>query len=1387
MASRKHERVLARRTPAVALTTLALLLSLAATAWGSVSHDFSHTIGGASSTPPNPHPIGQPSDVAVDAANGSVFVTDPGNHRVEKFDSTGNFLLMFGKGVNQTTGGDLCTAASADVCQTGTFSLAPGGFQQPYYLAIDNYPGGGGAVYVLDKTSGIVQKFTSGGQLMTGWGVNGQKDGSDATDFPGYGSIFGLAVGRGCVVPGKKVTGPCVHDGRLFVGGGFGSNVWEYTQSGEYVRVTRTLSTFTPNEWLKADPFGNFYYGHSPFGTFGEEARIFKSTPQPTNTEGEVDSWELGTDWPTTGLAFDPSTEELYQGTAKRVESGDEVHPARINRYSQNCDPPVTPACDPLNSFGEGHLSEAKGIGVDGQSHTVYVANSGSNDVAVFKDVRPIVTTGEPTGMTDSSVTLTGHIDPAGRGDVTECYFEYGFDESYGEVIPCVPDPASNPPGSYFTGPTDVTATITGLSPKTVDHFRLVATNENDATATGLDNTFSTTAAPAITALTATNLTATTADLVGQIVPNGLETTYRFEYGVTLDYGSVAPIPDGVLSASEEQQEVTVHLSGLTPRVVYHYRLVAENSSGTTTVEDHTFNFYPPGCPNENVRQQVKANFLPDCRAYELVSPGDAGGTQLYANGPNTGYATSPSRFSFTGLFNTLPGSGGSPIAGTGDLYVATRTDTGWVSRYVGWAANRAAVSGGPPQGPPGSTPGAGQGEMEGNGGAGASVNDGIYTDLGMNRFLTFNLGNQSVGNGFFFDMQNKTPIGSNAPLVFAADGTELERWPTNLATVPDGSYPPGKQIYPHGGFMYEGEEFSTVAPGGMRALDCPTVKMENAVGSNYCPGDVIPSADLSHFVFATQWHVFAPGGQLSEPGSVYDNQTDEGTVVVASKTPGGANIPAEIGNKSHDPLRIPAVSKDGTHILMAAGATGPCGFASCPVPPCRQSFSAAHPCQIQPSHLYMRVDASVTYDVSKGHAVDFVGIDGEGSKVYFLSDERLTGEDLDTSTDLYRWAESSDSLTLVSRANDLGALGEPGNSDDCLGGMTTSHGLETAKCGVSTYTQWFFCGAFGKYQDSGGNCLSDNSIASASGDIFFMSQELLDGTRGIPNQENIYVFRNGAVQYVATLTGPPTCFIATLENVCQRLMRLQVSPDGEYMAFVTPSPVTQFDNAGRQEMYRYNTETEELICVSCIPSGAKPTSDVEASRNGLFMANDGRTFFSTEDPLVHTDTNKAQDVYEYVEGRAQLITPGTGDTRTPKGGILSYPAPGLIGVSADAKDVFFSVYDTLVPQDNNGLFLKFYDARAGGGFSAPAPPLPCEAADECHGPSSQPASGWSDGTGTALGDGGNLKEAAKKQRKAAKKRKQAARKRKAERRRGAKRRQARRARKALRNRRAGR
>ena len=136
--------------------------------------------------------------------------------------------------------------------------------------------------------------------------------------------------------------------------------------------------------------------------------------------------------------------------------------------------------------------------------------------------------------------------------------------------------------------------------------------------------------------------------------------------------------------------------------------------------------------------------------------------------------------------------------------------------------------------------------------------------------------------------------------------------------------------------------------------------------------------------------------------------------------------------------------------------------------------------------------------------------------------------------------------------------------------------------------------------------------------------------------------------------------------------------------------------------MYTYEPATGRIVCVSCNPSGAQPTRDVSASTQGLFMSNDGRTFFPTAEPLVQTDTNKVEDVYEYTEGRPRLITTGTdaadaGGSEN-EGGVAGING-GLAAVSADGTSVYFATRDTLVPEDENGQFIKFYDARTDGGF----------------------------------------------------------------------------------------
>jgi hypothetical protein len=174
--------------------------------------------------------------------------------------------------------------------------------------------------------------------------------------------------------------------------------------------------------------------------------------------------------------------------------------------------------------------------------------------------------------------------------------------------------------------------------------------------------------------------------------------------------------------------------------------------------------------------------------------------------------------------------------------------------------------------------------------------------------------------------------------------------------------------------------------------------------------------------------------------------------------------------------------------------------------------------------------------------------------------------------------------------------------------------------------------------------------------------------------------------------------------------------------------------------MYTYEPSTEKLKCVSCNPTGAPPAGNAEGAANGqLFMSNDGRPFFYTPDALVAKDTNNIPDVYEYTEGRPQLLTTGTGShdvTLSYQGSVRDHAA--FMGVSADGVNAYIDTFETLVPQDENGELLKIYDVRSGGGFPIAPSKQPCVAADECHGTASPPVPATGIASEGELGSGGN-------------------------------------------------
>ena len=128
--------------------------------------------------------------------------------------------------------------------------------------------------------------------------------------------------------------------------------------------------------------------------------------------------------------------------------------------------------------------------------------------------------------------------------------------------------------------------------------------------------------------------------------------------------------------------------------------------------------------------------------------------------------------------------------------------------------------------------------------------------------------------------------------------------------------------------------------------------------------------------------------------------------------------------------------------------------------------------------------------------------------------------------------------------------------------------------------------------------------------------------------------------------------------------------------------------------------------------------------------------FFVTDDPLVPKDTNQTDDVYEFTEGKAWLVSAGLGRTIKTFGGLVpARPNPAWSASAATGSDVYFATFDSLVTQDHNGGAIKIYDARTGGGFPAEKVLAKCAAADECHGPSSDRPALAPDRTSADLGE----------------------------------------------------
>jgi hypothetical protein len=231
-------------------------------------------------------------------------------------------------------------------------------------------------------------------------------------------------------------------------------------------------------------------------------------------------------------------------------------------------------------------------------------------------------------------------------------------------------------------------------------------------------------------------------------------------------------------------------------------------------------------------------------------------------------------------------------------------------------------------------------------------------------------------------------------------------------------------------------------------------------------------------------------------------------------------------------------------------------------------------------------------------------------------------------------------------------------------------------------------------------------------------------------------------------------------------------------------------------EVYEYGAQTGKLICVSCNPTGVRPVgiSIVPKTLHALesisgwqtgtqqqrYLLDDGRVFFQSADQLVPQASNGQSNVYEWepdevggcslVAGCVYLISSGTSQGQ-------SY----FTDASTDGSNVFLITSEQLVAADGDEE-LDLYDARVDGGFPSGSPP-PC-GGEACRPPvTPAPAIYGAPPSATFVGPGNPSAQpstgAAVKQKQAPKKRKASKHKKKPKKRRSAKRTQVKHSRKA--------
>jgi hypothetical protein len=337
---------------------------------------------------------------------------------------------------------------------------------------------------------------------------------------------------------------------------------------------------------------------------------------------------------------------------------------------------------------------------------------------------------------------------------------------------------------------------------------------------------------------------------------------------------------------------------------------------------------------------------------------------------------------------------------------------------------------------------------------------------------------------------------------------------------------------------------------------------------------------------------------------------------------------------------------------------------------------------QAQTTSLVTAPDPSCLACASEGLDSQFRGTDDAGDKAFFTTAERLSSADTDSGkTDIYERNLATPATKLVSVAGTCPSTLPPGqNCEPSYGGASAdgSHVFfetnerlsgEDTDSSQDVY-DWAGGGtaALASIGPDGGNGEPNVTYAgsSPSGSIvYFETSEALDASADTDLSQDVYQRSGGVTTVVSRGEG-------LKGNLAIPASFEWASRTGSpVVVFTTAEALTAEDTDTAQDVYKRSGGVTTLVSIG--PDGGNGGS------NAVFAgaSDDGsRIFFATTESLVPADTDSSQDIYMRSGTETVLVSAGQ------VGGNGAFSA-GLRGVSGDGSRAFFTTQERLTVDDD--------------------------------------------------------------------------------------------------------